>query len=182
MRAGEIVAGVALGRVGRALADVARRLGDELPAVADEIALRAGRQLGEIVPRVPVRRPSPQDVAGARARLPPRERAAAVATAHRLIVVMDFRSRHCGPHEPVCLFYKNIRASCADPRWVGCAGWQLEKTVRPILRGRRTNQARILFHPRRVGHAGCATQDDGTKSRAQTPSALRLAIPGWRKR
>src|SRR5437667_6938038 len=63
--AGEIVAGITLGGVDGALADVARRLDDELPTVADEIRLRSGRQTPHIMAAVPVRVLAPDRVADA---------------------------------------------------------------------------------------------------------------------
>ena len=62
--AGEVVAGVAHGRIGRVLADMARGVDDQLPAVANEVVLGAFTQLGD-VDRVPIGWDTPQDIAGA---------------------------------------------------------------------------------------------------------------------
>jgi hypothetical protein len=42
--AGEVISGIAQARIDGASADVGRRVGNELPSVADEVVFRLGRQ------------------------------------------------------------------------------------------------------------------------------------------
>jgi hypothetical protein len=63
--AGEVVAGETHGRIGRVLADIARRVDDQLPAVADQVVLGAFAQLGK-VDCLPIGGGAPEDIAGAK--------------------------------------------------------------------------------------------------------------------
>ena len=63
VHAGEVVAGVALLRIARALADMRCGIDDQGMAVADDVVLRARRQIGDVA-RIPIGRPAPDEVAG----------------------------------------------------------------------------------------------------------------------
>ena len=63
----QIVSGIAVLWIGRALADMRRRIDDQRMAFADEIVGRAGREVGDIA-RIPIGRPAPYDVSGAKSR------------------------------------------------------------------------------------------------------------------
>ncbi len=64
--ASEVVSGIAHGRVGRALADIAGRVDDQVLAVADEVVLGPGSELGDVRDGgIPIDGRPPQHIADA---------------------------------------------------------------------------------------------------------------------
>ena len=67
IHASEVVAGIAVLRIGRVLADMRCRIDDQGMALENEIVNWTRREVGDVA-RIPIGRPAPDDIAGAKPR------------------------------------------------------------------------------------------------------------------
>ena len=64
VHASEVIAGVAVPRIGRTLADMGCRIDDQGMALENDIVGWARREVGDVA-RIPIGRPAPYDIASA---------------------------------------------------------------------------------------------------------------------